>query len=280
MSDRRLTPANGRVAAAHLRGRVAALAYRAGEPARLAAPLADLCRAPDGPRDRQVLKGAALTVYDRVGGWAFVQAGADGYVGYLREAALTAPGPAPTHRVAARATHLYPAPDFKTRERAALSLGAELAVTGRRGRFAETPEGFVPEAHLAPLDRPETDPVAVAERLLGTPYLWGGNSAWGIDCSGLVQAALRACGRACPGDSDLQEAAGLGRRLDPGAVARRGDLLFWRGHVGWVAGDDLLLHANAHHMAVAFEPLAAACARIAAQGDGAVTAHLRPDPRE
>lgn len=273
MSDRRTTPVNARVAAAHLAGRVAAPRFVEGEPASVIAPVAELLAAPEGARDRQLLFGAPVTVYERRDGWAFVQAEADGYVGYLAETCLGEPAH-PTHRVAAHATHLYPAADMKRRERRALSLGARVVVTGVSGRFAETPGGFVPSCHLAPLDTPEADPVAVAARLLGTPYLWGGNSAFGIDCSGLVQIACTACGIVCPGDSDMQEAA-LGRPLGEDAPLRRGDLLFWKGHVAWVADPETLLHANAHHMAVTEEPLREALARIEAQGDGPVTARKR-----
>ena len=170
-----------------------------------------------------------------------------------------------------------------------ISFGTALEVvtTHEKGRWAEVthlravPDGhksthvdYIPTAHLRPVDQAEGDPVAVAERFLGTPYHWGGNSGFGIDCSGLVQAACLACGIPCPGDSDLQEAA-LGRTLPADAVLRRGDLLFWKGHVAWVAGPDLLLHANAHHMAVALEPLLPALARIEGQGDGPVTRRAR-----
>ncbi|RBI85527.1 NLP/P60 hydrolase [Rhodosalinus halophilus] len=270
MTDRRLTPANGRVAAAHLKGRLAAERFVEGEAAGVAAPLADLLAAPEGARDRQLLLGEAVTVYERCGGWAFVQAAKDGYVGYLLEKAL-GPPVAATHRVAARATHVYPAPDMKRRERMALSLGARLAVTGTDGRFSETPLGFVPRAHLAPAELSENDPVSVAERFMGTPYLWGGNSAFGIDCSGLVQAALLACGIACPGDTDMQESLGTAAQGPP----RRGDLLFWKGHVALVRDAETLVHANAHHMAVTIEGIAEAIDRIAAQGEGPVTAHRR-----
>ncbi|EPX79542.1 NLP/P60 family protein [Salipiger mucosus DSM 16094] len=268
------------MAGAELRGTVTAERFVEGEAACVAAPVVDLLEAPGGGRDRQLLLGAAVRVLERQDGWAFVQARADGYMGYLPEAALAPDAGAPTHRVAVRLTHAYAAPDMKTRDLCALSYGSLLAVTGGRNGFAEVrlpgaeAPGHVPARHLAPLDPPAEDPVTEAERLLGTPYLWGGNSALGIDCSGLVQVALHACGQACPGDSDLQEVA-LGEALPEGAAPRRGDLLFWKGHVAWVAGPDLLLHANAHHMAVALEPLEAAVARIDAQGDGRPTSHRR-----
>jgi len=264
VGDRRLTPWNGRVAHVSLRGRVAAERFVEGEPAAVAVPLADLCATAGGARDRQLLMGAAFGVLERRGGWAFGMAGDDGLVGWIAEAAL-GPPVRPSHRVAAPATHLYPAPDLKTREVARLSLGARLEVTGVDGAFARCAAGWVPAVHLRPVDAPEADPVTVAESLVGTPYLWGGNSRDGIDCSGLVQAALRACGRPCPADSDLQRAA-LGRPLRADEAPRRGDLAFWSGHVGWMADATTLLHANAHHMAVAAEPLAGAAARIAAAG--------------
>ncbi|WP_080456264.1 C40 family peptidase [Roseovarius sp. A-2] len=243
-------------------------------------PLVDLRRAPDGPRDRQLLMGEAVEIAPlspsglarKSPGWVAVRARRDDYPGHIPEAALTTGRV--THRISARATHAYSAPDFKSAERLSLSHGARLEVLAQEGRFAETPQGYVPRAHLAPLAGRESDPVSVAELFLGTPYLWGGNSAFGIDCSGLVQAGCLACGIACPGDSGDQESA-LGETLPENAPLQRGDLLFWRGHVAWVAGPGTLLHANVHHMAVAYEPLQAAISRIAAQGDGPVTARKR-----
>lgn len=272
--DRRLTPANGRVAAAHLRGRVTAERFVKGEARRVCVPVADLLHAPHGRRERQVLLGDPLTVFERREGWAFVQSGKDGYVGYLRAGQFDDRSP-PTHRVTAGATHVYPEPDFKRIERARLPFAAQVCVLGDAGpRFLETEDGFVPRAHLAPLDWHFSDPVAVAALFLGTPYLWGGNSRDGIDCSGLVQAACLACGMACPADSDQQEVM-LGQPLLANATLQPGDLLFWKGHVAMVVAENRIVHANAHHMAVAMEPLGVAVARIAAQGDGALRARRR-----
>lgn len=271
MSDRRRLAANGRVAAERLRGQIEAERFVRGEARQVAVPVADLLAAPGGRRERQVLLGARLTVYEARDGWAFVEA-TDGYVGYLPEGVLAAPVEV-THRVRARATHLYPEANFKARELDSLSLGSRVRVVAEGERFLETDQGFVPRAHVAPLGEFEADPVAVAERLLGTPYLWGGNSAFGIDCSGLVQIGLMACGIACPGDSDMQEAE-LGVDLGNRSL-RRGDLVFWKGHVAWMADEDRLLHANVHHMAVAYEGLDEALARIERQGDGTVTAMKR-----
>jgi len=272
--DRRLTAYNGRVAHERLRGQVPAERFTEGRLMRVCVPVADLCAARQGVRDRQLLYGQGFTILDEDGGHAFGQAMRDGYVGWVATEALSG-WRVPSHRVALPAAHLYPAPEIKVPAKCLLSLGAELSLTSVAGGWGRTDLGaFVAMAALAPLDRPAPDPVAVAESLLGTPYLWGGNSREGIDCSGLVQAACLACGLPCPADSDLQAAA-LGRPLAVIEPLRRADAVFWRGHVGLMAAPGLLVHANAHHMAVAIEPLAEAVARIAAAGGGAVTARRR-----
>lgn len=273
--DPRLTPANGRVAALFLEGRVEAAAFVAGQARLVADPVVPLRDQPDGKRERELLRGEAVTVFEERAGWSFVQAARDDYVGYLPSLSLR-DGDLPDLRVSARATHAYGAADIKSPEAMALSFGSRLRGLGQEGSFTLTDAGHVPACHLVPLSHVETDPVTVATLLLGTPYLWGGNSAFGIDCSGLVQAACLACGIACPGDSDMQ-AASLGQPVPEGAIPQRGDLLFWKGHVAWVAGPETILHANAHHMAVAHEGLAEAVARIVAQGGGPVTAHRRLD---
>lgn len=269
-TDRRLTPATDRVALEDLRGLLDRPAWTAGRPARLVRPLADLCRDPGGARDRQVNFGAPLTVIEDRGDHSFVRADRDGYCGWLDRAAIGPADPAPTHRVTAPATHVYPRPDMKTREVMSLSLGAELAGAGPEGRFLRLATGgFVPIGHVGQ-DR-ATDPVAVARSLLGTPYLWGGNSRWGIDCSGLVQAALGACGIACPGDSDLQRLA-----FPESPAIDRGDLLFWPGHVAMAVSPQVMIHATAWTMSVTLEPIADALARIDAAGEGPFLGAHRP----
>jgi len=266
--DPRITPARPDLAASHLAGTVEAARFVDGRVYEIADALAPLRRSPspDSALDTEALKGERVTVYDRnEEGWSWGQLAADGYVGWLPTAALREPGPPPTHRVAVLRTLVFPGPSIKLPPLEGLSLGCRLAVTQLQGSLAVTAtNGFVPACHLTPLDSHETDFVAVAERFVGVPYLWGGKSSLGLDCSGLVQVALTACGIACPRDSDLQEAA-LGSAA-PLADLRRGDLVFWKGHVAIARDAATLVHANAFHMAVAIEPVADAIARIRSAG--------------
>ncbi|MBN2907671.1 MAG: C40 family peptidase [Rhodobacteraceae bacterium] len=273
--DRRETPANARVAAAHLEGQVPAARFVDPVPYRVTRPLVDLLRAPGGPRERQMLLGEAFEVLEIHEGHAFGWAARDGFVGYVPAQALSDSAPDPTHIVAVPASHAYSAPDLKRPEVMGLSFGTRLRVVSASGAFFETAEGwFVPKPHLRPANAPFADPVTVAQLFFGAPYLWGGNAIWGIDCSGLVQAAWLASGRACPGDSD-QQARSLGTALPPGTTPERGDLLFWAGHVALVVDPQVMIHANAHTMSVAYERIPEAIARIEGQGDGPVTAHRR-----
>lgn len=270
--DRRFLRTALGVAHDSLRGQVVADSFVPGQRRRVTAPLIDLCAAPSGGRDRQLPLGAGFTALVGADGWVFGFDDHDGYCGWIPEQALGPDHPV-THWVASPSSHLYPEPDMKQRELSALPCHAQICVTATRNGFAETPLGFVPLQHLRPADDHLSDPVTVARRFLGVPYLWGGNSATGMDCSGLVQMARRACGLPCPADSDLQSAM-PGEDIAAGDEAP-GDLIFWKGHVAMVSAPGMMLHANARHMAVAEEPLPGAEARIAAQGNP-VLRRLRP----
>ena len=276
--DRRLTPARADLAAAYLRGAVTADRFVAPRLMQVRAPVADLLRAPspEASLDTQLARGALVDVYEIAEGWAWGQARRDGYVGYLSAEALTESVVAPTHHVMARATFLYPAPDIKTPRRAVLARGAQLAGAAH-GDFLRLADGFVFQAHCAPLAAHAPDYVAAAEEMIGVPYLWGGATSFGLDCSGLVQTALAHAGRAAPRDADMQARA-LGAPVAFDAHLdglRRGDLIFWTGHVGLMRDAQTLLHANGRHMMVASEPLRDAARRIAAAGGGPITAVRR-----
>jgi hypothetical protein len=263
--DPRITPARGDLAAKHLAGLVDAPRFVEGRVYEIGAAQAPLRGAPahDATLLTEALKGERITIYDvSEDGWAWGQLAGDSYVGYLPATTLAASGPPATHKVSALRTFVFGGPSIKLTPKETLSFGCRLAVAGIEEPFAVTASGgHVPLLHLAPLDAIETDFVAVAERFVGTPYLWGGKTSLGVDCSGLLQLALNACGTPCPRDSDMQEQT-LGSALaGPLAQLRRGDLMFWKGHVAIVRDQTTLVHANASHMAVTVEPIAQAIAR-------------------
>ncbi|MEO0999551.1 MAG: NlpC/P60 family protein [Pseudomonadota bacterium] len=268
----RLTPARPDLAAAHLEGEVEAARFVPGRPHVVGIPILPLTHGPDpeGELASQLLLGESFTIYDTdpATGLAWGQA-ADGYVGWVPQAGLEREAAAGTpHRVSALFTHVYPEPQFKCRPVEALPFRAEVGVTGEAGDFLELAiGGYAPRQHLAADWPDEPDPVTWSERFLNVAYLWGGRSPAGLDCSALVQLGLQAAGVAARRDADLQMAS-LGRKLRKGSRLRRGDLVFWTGHVGWMQDETRLLHANIFHMAVASEPLEAAVARIDAAGGG------------
>jgi hypothetical protein len=271
--DPRFTPARPDLAAAHLEGRLEATIFVEGREMQVAGPIADVRSGPtpDASLDTQALCGERVTVYEEHEGWAWGQLQRDSYVGYLPAHLLGPTARQPTHRVTALRTFVYPARNMKVPPLEALPLGAEVSVE-EEGEYARIVDhGFVYAPHLQLISQYESDFVSVAEKFLGVPYLWGGKTALGLDCSGLVQISLAAAGIVAPRDTDVQaREIGTALPLSDALDLRRGDLVFWKGHVGIMCDEVTLLHANAHHMLVAREAFAEARARILAKSFGPV----------
>ncbi|THD62858.1 NlpC/P60 family protein [Phenylobacterium sp.] len=278
--DPRITPLRDGIASRALEGLVRAEVYLDCKSLTCTAPAAGIHRAPDLASEQmdQLLFGEAFDAIEEEGGFLWGQARRDGYVGFAPTAALAAPGPEATHRVAAVRTYAFAEPSIKSRASGPYSMNALVAVEATEGRLAKVVgAGWMAAEHLTPIGTFESDIAGVAERFLGAPYLWGGRESLGLDCSGLVQAAMFACGLACPRDADQQ--AELGREIGQ-ADFGRGDLVFWKGHVGIgldrpSAKGGRIVHANGFHMAVAIEPLEAAIVRIDAAGAGQPTGFRR-----
>ena len=274
MQDDRVILARNGVAARSLEGIVPADRYVDTTVRQTVVPSTSLRRAPLGDAEQlnQLLFGELFEVLTEADGWAFGRAVRDGYVGFVEVGALGRQPTTPTHTVRALRTYAFSAPSIKAAPSGLYSINTLIMVEGREGRFLKTSGGWFVEEHLAPIGQVEADHVNVAERFVGTPYLWGGRESLGLDCSGLVQQALYASGRDCPRDTDQQ--AALGHPVD---APRRGDLVFWRGHVAMMTSDEHLIHANAWHMAVVLEPMSEAVTRISSRGGGEPTAFRRLD---
>jgi len=256
------------LAAASLRDRIKAPRYIEGERRQVAQAVLPLRKEPrfDALLESEALLGEIVTVYDEGEGWAWVQLARDDHVGYMPSDGLSRVIAKPTHKIAALRTYVFPEPDAKSPPLALLSLNAAIASERSEGKFLVVDGAYVYAAHTRTLDEYAADPVDIARGFLGAPYLWGGRTSVGLDCSGLVQLACEAVGLACPRDADMQSEE-LGHPLDLSKEKlTRGDLVFWDGHVGIMTGADQLLHANAFHMAVVEEPFAEARDRISASG--------------
>jgi cell wall-associated NlpC family hydrolase len=278
--DRRITPVRTDLADERLRGQVEAERFTTGTIKRIVTTFSPLHRHPsrEAPVDTQAIFGESLTIYDEHEGWAWVQLNDDGYVGYLPSEALGNAGAEPTHKVRAIRTFIYPGPNLKLPYQSYLTLNSKVSVTATEGDYAKLATGgWAFAAHLSDLDAFETDYVTVAERFLHTPYLWGGRTSLGIDCSGLAQTALTAAGIKAPRDSDMQERElGTTVEVKPDLSGlQRGDLVFWKGHVGLMIDETNFIHATGHSMTVMIEPLAVAEERIRLGSYGPISAIKR-----
>ncbi|MEM8793258.1 MAG: C40 family peptidase [Pseudomonadota bacterium] len=275
--DRRLTPARADLAARSLEGQVGAKRFVDPQRMIVTASSAPLRPAPDAALalDTELLHGEPFDVYDEADGWVWGQSVLDGYVGYL-PADTIGSGPASTHRIVTLTAQIYAEPTLKKPPMGQYGFAARVAVAEERGGYARLAEGWVAQDHLRPLGERVADWVSVAETFLGVPYVWGGRSAAGLDCSALVQLALQAGGIDCPRDTDMQFA--IGTTIPADAPLKRGDLIFWKGHVGIMLDAERMIHATAFTMQVRVEPLEAAARRIEAKEFGMVQRRARLDP--
>jgi cell wall-associated NlpC family hydrolase len=270
--DRRFHPFRDDLSAEYLRGQVETERFVPGRRCQVSSDHVPLRRTPDPAAvlDTELLFGETVQLYDERNGWAWIQSEVDGYVGYAESQLLTATPLEPSHSVAVLATHLYPKPDLKAAPIGWLPMTARVNVGKGAGVYSNlTSGGWIYAAHLAPIGVHATDHCEVAQKFLDCPYLWGGKTSTGIDCSGLLQVSLARCDKEIPRDSDMQTRAGTPVKYEgDDRVLRRGDLVFWPGHAGIWIDSQSFIHANAANMLVTIEPLDRVAARIeAASGD-------------
>ena len=271
--DPRLTPANGIVACSTLKGKINHSNFVEAKNYQVNVPFVDLLGSPDGKRNRQLIYGSKVKYFSAAKGWAFIQNTYDNYVGYVPESTI-ALETQKTHIVTVPLAHVFLEPNIKSKNIEMLPLAAKVSGQIVENDFLETELGWISVSQLKREKELLKDPVEISKLFQYAPYLWGGNTYLGIDCSGLIQVSLLLCGVDCPGDSD-QQMNTLGHNLDIGSPRKKGDILFWKGHVAWALNEKQILHANAYHMATVIEEANEAIERIKKQDDNSVIAHKR-----
>ena len=271
--DPRLTPANQNVACSSLRGQIEHTNFVEGQNYQVNVPFVDLLGAPDGERTRQLIYGSKIKYFDETDGWAFIQNTYDNYVGYVPRETINL-DTNKTHIVSAPLSHVFSEPNIKARNIAILPLGSKVSGKIVENGFLETELGWIPNPQLKLKTELPIDPIEIAKLFLNAPYLWGGNTALGIDCSGLVQVSMLLCGLSCPGDSD-QQLSKLGQNIDVDTIQEKGDILFWKGHVALALNANQVLHANAYHMSTVIEELSDVTFRIKKQEGNDIIARKR-----